>query len=132
VSKVFVDTSAIYAFLSRIDGGHERARTMFAKLKAEETPLITTSYALVETYALVDRRLGREATRKFKEEFAPLLEIIWVEHELHEKGLENFLSGTRSISLVDAVSFACMKRLRIEQAWTLDGHFADEGFEVLT
>ena len=54
-----------------------------------------------------------------------------MDRERHERGLDSFFSRSRSISLVDAISFACMRDLRLERAWTLDGHFAEEGFEVL-
>jgi predicted nucleic acid-binding protein len=131
VSKVFVDTSAILAFLSRRDQEHERARETFEKLMAREAALLTTSYVLVETYALVDRRLGREAARRIRENLAPLLEIIWVDRELHERGLDAYFAGSRDIGLVDAVSFTAMRDRGIERAWTVDRHFADEGFEVL-
>jgi predicted nucleic acid-binding protein len=61
VSKVFVDTSAIYALLSRTDRGHQRIRTTFERLKAEEAEIITPSYVLVESYAL--RHPFRSAVR---------------------------------------------------------------------
>jgi predicted nucleic acid-binding protein len=76
-------------------------------------------------------RSARDASRRLREDFAPLIEVIWVDRERHERGLDSFFSRSRSISLVDAISFACMRDLRLERAWTLDGHFAEEGFEVL-
>ena len=36
-----------------------------------------------------------------------------------------------SVSLVDAVSFVCIREMRIDSVWTLDQHFADEGFEIV-
>jgi len=131
LSKVFADTSALYALLASGDGQHENARRAFERLAAEEAALVTSSYVLVETYALVDRRLGREASRRFREEFAPLLEIIWVGRDIHEEALDLFLGGSRAASLVDVVSFACMHELRIDSVWTLDRHFAGEGFEIV-
>jgi uncharacterized protein len=131
LSRVFADTSSLYALLSSSDSQHEKARNAFCRLTAEEAVLVSSSYVLVETYALLDRRLGREASRRFREEFAPLIEIIWVDRDVHEQALDRFLASPHSVSLVDAVSFVCIREMRIDSVWTLDQHFADEGFEIV-
>lgn len=125
---VFVDTSAILAFLSPTDALHERARSGFEHLRAQGASLVTTSYVLVETYALVDRRFGRGATSRFREGFAPLLEVIWVDAEMHDQGLDLLAASPASTSLVDAVSFVCCRTRRIDTAWALDRHFEENGF----
>jgi predicted nucleic acid-binding protein len=131
LSKVFSDTSSLYALLSATDKDHQRARRAFDRLRADKAVLITTSYVLVETYALVDRRLGRDASRRFHDEFAPLLEVIWVGPELHERAMDLFLASKHSVSLVDGVSFLCMRDLGLNRAWAIDHHFVDEGFEIV-
>ena len=92
--------------LSSADRSHAQARVVFNRLAATENALTTTSYVLVETYALVTRRLGLEAARAVREKIAPLLDVLWVAESLHERGLDRFIHrGSRSFSLVDAVSF---------------------------
>jgi len=132
VSPVFIDTSAIYALLVSGDAFHPRARNAFAGLRSRDARLLTTSYVLVETYALLQRRVGREAVAAFRERFAPLLEVVWVGAALHELGLDDLARrGETTVSLVDAVSFAAMRERGADAAFTFDGHFAGEGFEVL-
>ncbi len=56
--KVIIDTSAFYALMSANDSFHRRAADTYERLIDREQELWTTSYALVETMALVHRRLG--------------------------------------------------------------------------
>lgn len=132
MSPTFVDTSAIYALLVATDAFHARARDAFAGLRARDERLLTTSYVLVESYALLQRRVGLRAVTAFRERFAPLLEVTWVGAELHEQALDELARrGSPAVSLVDAVSFAAMRDFGSDAAFTFDGHFADEGFEVI-
>lgn len=132
MSAIFVDTSAIYATLVSSDAFHERARERFEGLRAREARLLTTSYVLVESYALLQRRVGEAAVRAFRERFAPLLDTVWVARALHERGLDDLARrGSTTVSLVDAVSFAAMREAGTGVAFAFDGHFGDEGFELL-
>lgn len=131
MSPVFVDTSAILALLNPLDESHVGAREAFEKLRAREARLVTSSFVLVETYALLARRLGLEAVAAFRRELAPLVEIVWVGSALHESGLDLLLErGLRDLSLVDAVSFLVMRQHRIDEAFAFDRHFRDEGFSL--
>jgi len=130
MSRAFVDTSAVLALLNPGDAGHRQARNGFASLRPRDSGLVSSSYVLVETYALLGRRLGAEAVRSFRSGFEPLLRVVWVDETLHEAGLDRLLAGgTGRISLVDAVSFAVMRRERIEEAFALDGRVEKEGFK---
>jgi predicted nucleic acid-binding protein len=131
VSRVFADTSAIYALLDAGDASHAKARRAFGRLREREALLVTTSYVLVETCALVGRRLGLGALRAFREDFAPLLDVLWVDAAIHEAALDLLLERRKSaLSLVDAASFVAMRRERIEEAFAFDRHFEEEGFTV--
>lgn len=132
MSRVFVDTSAVLALLSPADGSHEPARRAFERLQAREAPLLTTSFVLVEIYALLGRRMGLEAVEAFRKDFAPLLDIVWVDVGLHEAGLDLLLERRiRDLSLVDAVSFLVMRQRRLDEAFAFDRHFREEGFTLL-
>jgi uncharacterized protein len=131
MTAVFVDTSAILALLNPLDESHGAARSVFAKLESSEARLVTSSFVLVETYALLARRLGLEAVVAFRREFAPLLDVVWVGSTLHESGLDLLLDrGLRDLSLVDAVSFLVMREHRIDEAFAFDRHFRAEGFSL--
>ncbi len=130
--SVFVDTSAVLALLVPSDRAHAEARAVFERLRARERPLVTTSYVLLETYALADRRMGRTAVREIRDNLAPLLEIVWVTRELHERGLDLLLAGSaRALSLVDAVSFLAIRELAAEAVFAFDRHFAEAGFPAV-
>lgn len=131
MNRVFVDTSAIFALLVPTDQAHARAVEIFDRLHARESSLITTSYVLVETYALLSRRFGRHATIAFRSDFAPLLDVIWVDRELHERGLDVMLDRPTGVSLVDAVSLIAIREHDVDGAFVFDRHFDDEGLHVL-
>lgn len=133
MSRVFVDTSALYALLDGGDAAHARAARAFQRLRQREATLVTTSYVLVETCALVTRRLGLAALRAFREELAPLLDVVWIEETLHEASLDLLLVRRKSaLSLVDAASFVTMRREQVEEAFAFDRHFGEEGFTSVT
>jgi predicted nucleic acid-binding protein len=128
-SRVFVDTSAAYALLDAGDASHARARRAFLLLREREALLVTTSYVLVETCALVSCRLGIAALRDFREGLAPLLDVRWVDAATHDAALDLLFERHKSsLSLVDAASFVVMRRERIDEAFAFDRHFEDEGF----
>jgi predicted nucleic acid-binding protein len=132
LSRVFADTSALYALLVATDAKHAAAATVFRGLLRDQSPLITTSYVLVELYALLARRVGVSAVAAFRTEFAPLLEVVWVESSLHERGLDLLIGrGNPDLSLVDAVSFVVLRQQQVESVFAYDRHFAREGFNVL-
>ena len=89
---------------------------------------MTHSHVLVETTALVQRRLGLEAVADLRDEIMPLLTVTWVDAELHRTALAATLAGTGEVSLVDHTSFALMRRRGIHRAFAFDDHFVHEGF----
>ena len=130
--SVFVDTSAIYAMLDRSEAEHEAVTAAWQYLAAEEAALVTTSYVLVETVALCQRRLGVDAVRQIREALEPALEVVWIDEATHEAGVNALLAAnSRDLSLVDCISFHTMRHLGLRRAFTLDRHFAERGFEVL-
>lgn len=129
MSRIFVDTSAAYALFDAGDSSHARARRTFGLLRAREALLVTTSYVLVETCALMARRLGLAALRDFRENLAPLLDVIWVDAVVHDAALDLLFERHKAgLSLVDAASFVVMRGARIDVAFAFDRHFEQEGF----
>ncbi|MBM4320563.1 MAG: PIN domain-containing protein [Deltaproteobacteria bacterium] len=132
MSLVYVDTSAIFALLVASDESHRQARNVFARLAAESAPLLTTSYVLVETYALLGRRVGTEAVRAFREHIAPLCTVVWVGSELHDRALDQLLRRAQhDLSLVDLVSFEVIRERAIDRVFAFDRHFRAEGLPLL-
>ena len=127
--SAFVDTSALVAVLHAGDESHAAAARTFRSLVESKEELVTTSYVLVETMALLQHRFGLEAARRFHDDLLPVLGIIWVDAELHSEGTAALLTaGRRDLSLVDCVSFSCMRGRGLTRAFHFDKHFKDQGF----
>ncbi len=90
--------------------------------------LLTHSYVLVETTALVQRRAGLEVVATLRDALMPALTVTWVDADLHRAALEATLAGSRRVSLVDHTSFEVMRRRNLRRAFAFDDHFAWEGF----
>ncbi len=130
--SVFVDTSAFLAVLNADDRQHDRARPFWETILQKNEILFTTNYVLLETYALVQNRLGMNAVREFATYAVPLLEIVWVDETLHQRGVSAFLSANRRrLSLVDSISFEVARAFGIDKIFTFDRHFAEQGFRCL-
>ena len=129
----FVDTSALLAILHAADANHARAARTWRRLVESDEHLVSTSYVLVEILALLQHRFGLRAVGDFQDAIAPLLATVWVDAELHAEGVAGLLTARRrGLSLVDCVSFACMRRMEIARAFHFDRHFAEQGFVTLS
>ena len=126
---IFVDTSAIYALADRRDMNHLDATRRFDSLLQSRRRLLTHSYVLAESMALLDRRLGRNAMFAFASE-ARALEIEWVGMSLHGRAIDALQGAGRTVSLVDQVSFLVMQSHGIDEAFAFDRHFASAGFRL--
>lgn len=126
---VFVDTSALYALLDRDDAHHLEAARAFQDLLARRVRLLTHAYVVVESLALVQRRLGVEAAKALALDLLGVVRVFPVDEALHQAALTALLaSGRRDVSLVDWTSFLFMRQKGIEKALAYDGHFFEQGF----
>jgi predicted nucleic acid-binding protein len=130
--RIFIDTSAFYALLDRDDENHRRAKSTWIDLLSNENTFLTSNYVLVETFALLQHRLGMEAVRGFKNDILPLMNIEFVLSEIHRSAVSALLSvSRRNLSLVDFVSFEMMRTLEMKTAFVFDPHFKEQGFDIL-
>jgi predicted nucleic acid-binding protein len=128
--SVFVDTSALYALLDADDADHVSVRQAFEGLRDVE--LRTHAYVVVESLALVSRRLGRVAADDLIDRLLPVIEVEPVDAALHSLALTAVRdAGSPGISFVDRTSLAYMRLRAIEAAFTFDADFARPGFEVV-
>jgi uncharacterized protein len=128
MNRVFVDTSALLALCVATDDAHRRASVALDHLRSERAILVTSSYVLVETYALLGHRYGPEAMQAFREQFEPLLQVAWIDRVLHDRGLDHLLTqSARHLSLVDAVSLQCMRKENIQRVFAFDAHLLADG-----
>lgn len=129
--NVFVDTSAFLAVLNAGDEFHAQALPIWHKLLDGHTKLHTNSFVLVESYALIQNRLGLDAVRTFTKDIYPVLNIHWVEENTFQQSMLSLVSANRkNLSLVDCTSFITMLTAKIDKVFTFDGHFKEQGFEI--
>ena len=129
--RIFADTSGLFALMVKNDYMHVRAELNFEYFDQNNVRLVTSSFVLVETIALLQRRVGLEAVNSFYTRINPLLEIIWVDEDLYAGSMQRLLlSQTKDISLVDHISFRIMEAQDIRIAFTFDKHFKENGFTI--
>lgn len=127
----FVDTSAVFAMLDDHDVNHAPADATFRFLFQGE-PLVTHSHIVLESAAVVQRRLGSDAVRDLFDRLLPMIEVVWVDEDLHRMAVTSLLAASkRRISLVDWTSFLLMRARGIDDVFTFDSDFAAQGFNVV-
>lgn len=127
--SVFVDTSALFAVLDRRDAHHDEAARTWRRLLERGDLLRTHNYVMVETYALVQARLGMRAVRAVENAIEPLLGVQFVDERLHREAVTALRAANRrGVSLVDWTSFLFMRRTAMTRAFAFDADFAREGF----
>lgn len=130
--KVFVDTSAFFALLSGSDRRHREAARIWAGLIEAGAELETHNYIVVETAALVQRRLGVKAAEAFFDALLGVVRILWIDEDIHRRAEGAFrTAGRKTLSLVDCTSFEIMRGRSIGSAFAFDKDFEDHGFAVL-
>jgi predicted nucleic acid-binding protein len=132
MTAVYVDTSALLAFIDRDDMDHEPVTEAVGRLVREGVPLLTSSYVLVECGALVKRRLGPDAFAALGSAAARSLDVVWVGEALHGRAWAGASKEScRGPSLVDWTGFLVMEDMGLTTALALDPHFRARGFQTL-
>jgi uncharacterized protein len=132
---IFLDTGAFLGRYLPRDEYHEIAVAAWEELARTRWPLFTSNFVLDETLTL----LGRRASYAFAAErgrhilASPTLEILRPDAADEEIALGLFTKlADQKVSFTDCVSFALMKRQRLDRAFSFDRHFAAAGFEQWT
>jgi predicted nucleic acid-binding protein len=129
--NIFVDTSAFLAILIVTDQYHLKAKQFWTELLTTDAVLYSSNYVLLETTALLQHRFGIDAVRLFEDKLRPVIEIIWVDEQIHKQGMGILITANRrNLSLVDCISFEIMRQARLENAFTFDPHFSEQGYKV--
>ena len=126
---IFVDTSALYALADSADPNHEKARRILDGLLDRDEILLTHSYVLVESIALVQHRLGTAPAVQLAESRG--FEVEWIDAARHGETVRVLgARGKRRVSFVDLVSFGVMRARGIGTAFAFDEDFRREGFAL--
>lgn len=128
--STFVDTSALYALLDEGDRNHERAVARWRTLVADAR-IATHAYVIVETTALVQRRLGMAAAQQLHGRLLPPVHVEAVSTDLHRRAVARWQAlGLRELSLVDVTSFTYMDDLLVTEAFAFDDDFGAQGYAL--
>jgi uncharacterized protein len=132
---VLVDTGAWLGAFHRRDQYHAAAAVELRRLRADRTPLVVTDLILAELHLHLLFALGpvRAAEHLVTLKHDPLIREVHVDAELQRAALGDWIRryADQPFSYTDAVSFAVMRRDRIDAAFTFDRHFAVAGYTLL-
>lgn len=131
-NKVFIDSSALIAYLRQNDSCHERAVKIWEELKKEKAIFVLTNFILSEFLTIVRQRIGIkaaiEAGRLIRR--GKIFEKVIINEILEEKAWEIFKkSRIKDLSFTDCTSAACMQKLKIKKIFTFDKHFKRLGYK---
>ena len=127
---IFLDTSTIYALADANDLHHSEASEMFALAFSNNEDILLHNYVLIESTALLQRRLGLDVALQFLDQMISI-QTHWIDNEDHAQAV-TLLRGrdNRGLSLVDCASFVVMRRYGIMEAMAFDVDFEHEGFSI--
>jgi len=126
---LFVDTSGFFAAINTADTNHDEARGVFTRAAAEHLRVFTTNFVVAETHALLLVREGRPIALQFLRNLATsnvsLVRVTAADEAAAVAIIEQY--DDTGFSYTDASSFAIMRRLGVDEALSLERHFAQFG-----
>jgi len=130
---VLVDSSALMVLFDMEDGRREEALRTWRQLVKGSTigtrDLVTHHAVITESSAVLARRFGFEVQRDLFGKLLPVVRIVWITENLHERARAAFLAESRRrLSFVDCLSFEVMRSEQIRHAFAYDRHFEENGF----
>lgn len=127
--RIFVDSSAYFAFTDPRDDNHAAAFAAAQRLAQDDSDLYTTNYVAAETHGLMVNRLDRDSAERFLDRLYAGSTHVVRATEGDERRARQIIHQHRDkeYSLVDAISFAVIERLHLRQAWSYDQHFSQYG-----
>ena len=127
---LIIDTSALFAILSAKDKFHSRATSVYQDLEQTERTLWSTSYAMVETIALLHRRGGFSAVLAFGDWTKNTnFQVVWVDEQMHDAAWTRFMEN-QGLSFVNWTIAIASQELGAH-VFTFDTDFAEQGVAVI-
>ena len=129
MNRVFVDTGGFYAALNRRDAHYRDAARLLRRAQREQWLLFTTNFVLAESHALILVRMGREQAWAFLQAIVTGQANAICAEEADERRDRAIIERyqDKAFSYCDAVSFAVMERLNIQNVIAFDDHFRQYG-----
>ncbi len=130
--QAFLDTSAIYALAVPLEFHHGSALTLF---REPNRTFLSHTLILTETFSLLAKRQGKNLALNTIAALrnSSKVEVVAVTPELLEAAWQRCLRyADKEWDWIDCVSFELMERRGVRDALSLDRHFAQAGFAILT
>ena len=128
---VFADTSGLYALIDADDRFHSRASRAWRDLLSAGSGIALHQFVLLETWSLLQARLGLDAVEVFVRDFLPLMRVEPVSEPLLSRAMTRCRAArVRDLSLTDCVSIEFMLDRGIESALAFDRHFRESGVRL--
>ena len=131
MERLFVDTSAWFAFANRKDPKHANVG---GALKEFPGRIVTSNFIFDETVSLCLYRLGHQAAIAFGSVLTDPdeVDLVRVTAEDEHAAWELFCNRSdQCYSFTDCTSFVVMRRLGLSKALALGADFSTEGFDVV-
>ena len=135
MTNIFIDTSAFFAALNPKDNHHNKAQSFLKKLENESRyQSVISNLIFMESVTLIRARLSIPLSIKFGEHLyqSTKIKLIYVTPEIEKQAWKIFTQySDKQFSFVDCTSFAIMKIMNINEAFTFDKHFEQFGFKII-
>ncbi len=120
------------ALWDEADQWHQEAERARAKFRLAQSPVITTTYVLLECGNAAARRSFRTAVTQFREVMIANGGLVVPSDDDWAEAWKAYDRGDAGLAgIVDQITFAVMRRLKVREAFTNDRHFTAAGFETL-
>lgn len=133
MSKVFLDTSAFFAFTNAADNSHAEALAIMRRLGRQDADLFTSNFIVAETHALLLTKVGHMLALQFLSSLSTSTIKLVRATERDERRAVAIIEkyADKDFSYTDATSFAVMERLHIREAFSFDSDFEQFGFTLV-
>ena len=134
---LFIDTSAFLALANDRDNYYKAAQHFLMDMqngKFRPTRLITSDYIVDETLTRIRFKVGHAQAVNWGQNIhsSKIIELMRVDKNIYEDALVIFEKyNDKQLSFTDCTSFALMKSMGINDAFTFDEDFRKMGFNIM-
>ncbi len=134
ISRVFVDTGALFGAENPRDQHYQRSRQTWNALPDTGIRFYSSEAVFQETAMLLHHRLGPSDSIRWIELQEKSEVIIWlpIDRQVRRASTPWIKKyADQGVSFVDATSFVLMRRENIKHVFSFDRHFTAAGFRLL-
>ncbi len=134
---LFIDTFAFLALANDRDNYYKAAQHFLMDMqngKFRPTRLITSDYIVDETLTRIRFKVGHAQAVNWGQNIhsSKIIELMRVDESVYEDALVIFEKyNDKQLSFTDCTSFALMKSMGINDAFTFDEDFRKMGFNIM-